>query len=233
MLYNPVPEGRVCRQCHQWFPRAQLAKDRRSRFGVKALCLSCHAERLCQYRRAHPDRIQEANRRSRQKRLLNDPQSVRAYNRETMRQWRSANHNKAREHQRRDRIKHPEKHRAYRQKYRQSLKGRRKSMLYAQHWRIAHPEYARTHAARRRARQRLVGGSYTSADVKRQYTAQKGRCYWCGKKVGDTYHVDHVIPLDKGGSNGPENIVIACPFCNDSKGAKLPHEWEGSGGKLL
>jgi 5-methylcytosine-specific restriction endonuclease McrA len=42
-----------------------------------------------------------------------------------------------------------------------------------------------------------------------------------------------VIPLDRGGSNGPENIVIACPECNHSKHNKLPHEWNGSGGRLL
>ena len=44
-------------------------------------------------------------------------------------------------------------------------------------------------------------------------------------KVGGDYHVDHVIPLILGGSNGPENLVIACPRCNLSKGAKMPHEF--------
>ena len=34
-----------------------------------------------------------------------------------------------------------------------------------------------------------------------------------------------VIPLAKGGSNGPENIVIACAPCNLKKNAKLPHEF--------
>jgi 5-methylcytosine-specific restriction endonuclease McrA len=30
-----------------------------------------------------------------------------------------------------------------------------------------------------------------------------------------------------GGSNGPENIVIACPHCNQSKNAKHPMDFCG------
>jgi 5-methylcytosine-specific restriction endonuclease McrA len=41
-----------------------------------------------------------------------------------------------------------------------------------------------------------------------------------------------VVPLSRGGSNGPENIVIACPTCNLAKKDKMPHEWP-EGGRLL
>lgn len=44
--------------------------------------------------------------------------------------------------------------------------------------------------------------------------------------------VDHVVPLVKGGSNGPDNLVIACSTCNLRKNDKLPHEWP-EGGRLL
>lgn len=54
-----------------------------------------------------------------------------------------------------------------------------------------------------------------------QYEVQRGKCHWCGIALGDDYHVDHVIPLVKGGSNGPENIVCSCPPCNLRKGAKI------------
>lgn len=33
--------------------------------------------------------------------------------------------------------------------------------------------------------------------------------------------VDHVIPRSKGGTDGLENLVIACPHCNRKKGARL------------
>lgn len=97
-------------------------------------------------------------------------------------------------------------------------------------WRKNHPEEARAKGRNRHARLASAEGSHTAADVAAQRARQKGRCYWCGVKVGRSYHVDHVVPLARGGSNGPENLVIACARCNCSRGALLPHEW---GDRLL
>jgi 5-methylcytosine-specific restriction endonuclease McrA len=99
-------------------------------------------------------------------------------------------------------------------------------------YRKANPGVERAARQRRRARKANAQGTHTVADIRRQYKAQKGRCYYCGVKVDDTYHVDHVIPLSRGGANGPENLVIACPACNVSKGNKLPHEWSIGGRPL-
>jgi 5-methylcytosine-specific restriction endonuclease McrA len=94
-------------------------------------------------------------------------------------------------------------------------------------WRKNNREQSRACINRYRARKVSAPGSYSADDVKLQYAAQRGKCWWCGKKVGTTYHVDHVIPLRRGGTNYPENIVIACPPCNSSKRDKLPQEWAG------
>lgn len=81
-----------------------------------------------------------------------------------------------------------------------------------------------------RARKRGAAGSHTQEDVEARLISQKRRCWWCEAKL-QKYEVDHLIPLSKGGSNGPENIVLACGFCNRSKGAKMP--WEFTGDRLL
>jgi 5-methylcytosine-specific restriction endonuclease McrA len=52
------------------------------------------------------------------------------------------------------------------------------------------------------------------------------KCYWCGEKIsGSEIHVDHVIALAKGGNHAIENLAASCAPCNQSKNAKLPHEW--------
>ncbi|MFB5759010.1 HNH endonuclease [Paenibacillus medicaginis] len=39
-------------------------------------------------------------------------------------------------------------------------------------------------------------------------------CHYCGE-YGDT--IDHIIPLDKGGSNAKSNLVCSCRECNELK----------------
>lgn len=91
-------------------------------------------------------------------------------------------------------------------------------------YRAANPEQFRAYFHKTRAQRRAAPGKHTGKDIKKQFAAQKGRCWWCRCKLTE-YQVDHLIPLSRGGSNGPENIVIACRPCNQSRNNKLPHEW--------
>lgn len=106
-------------------------------------------------------------------------------------------------------------------------------------WFEQHPERAKFYTVkyrqkraehRHQRRARLLGatGTHTAADVRAQYERQHGHCFWCGAKVTwRKKHIDHVIPLALGGSNGPENLVIACPSCNLAKGARHPMDFAG------
>lgn len=119
------------------------------------------------------------------------------------------------------RAAHREEERVYRATHREDRRARDAAYYKAS------PERGRECARNRRALKRNAPGTHTAADVAAQYERQHGRCYYCGAKVCEAYHVDHVLPLSKGGSNGPENLVIACPQCNMSKHDKLPHEFSG------
>lgn len=105
-----------------------------------------------------------------------------------------------------------------------------KRAAYARRW-YATPRgnaLARAGAARRRARLLEASGTHTQGDIRLRYEMQHGKCYWCGDKVRfGEHHVDHIQPISKGGSNGPENICIACPPCNRRKYDKTPLEFSG------
>ena len=88
-------------------------------------------------------------------------------------------------------------------------------------------EVRRGKRARREAARKSNGGSHTREDVLAQYKRQDGRCFYCGVSVKGKYHVDHVVPLCKGGGDGPENLVVSCPSCNHKKSGKHPMEFCG------
>jgi len=119
----------------------------------------------------------------------------------------------------------PEKIRRY--QHRWSLRNPEKRREAHRNWRKRNAERSRAYTRSRQARLAGAAGRYTADDVTAQLQRQRGRCYWCEKKLGDSYHVDHVNPVARGGLNGPENIVVACPSCNLRKGAKHPMEWAG------
>jgi len=144
-----------------------------------------------------------------------------------MRAWRTANREHRAEYQRKWRANNREHTAEYDRTRRAANREHEAERMRA--YFAANPGMRAANKRRRRARMRGAEGTHTAADIQAQYTRQKGRCFWCGEKVGDTYHVDHVVPLSRGGSNGPENLVIACPACNLRKHDKLPHEWPESG----
>jgi hypothetical protein len=51
-----------------------------------------------------------------------------------------------------------------------------------------------------------------------------GRCQYClmhESLQGATFHLEHVIPLCKGGSSDLGNLVLACPGCNLHKADRI------------
>jgi len=111
---------------------------------------------------------------------------------------------------------------AYREKNRARL------AEYTKNYNAAHPS---DRNARNSAYRALVAGATIGnmAEIKEIYRKAKEepkvRCYLCGDliKMGDR-HVDHIMPLSKGGSHRPSNLAVACASCNMQKHNKVPEE---------
>ena len=90
-----------------------------------------------------------------------------------------------------------------------------------------------TQAANRRALVRGAEGRHTRVDVDRILKQQGNKCAWCKTRLTEKYHVDHIMPLSKGGSNWPNNLQCLCETCNVRKSAKHPLDWARQNGRLL
>lgn len=62
------------------------------------------------------------------------------------------------------------------------------------------------------------------AGVKLLVLARDGdTCTYCGTTSGP-FEFDHVLPWSRGGGHGPDNLVVACRYCNRSKKDRTPSE---------
>jgi hypothetical protein len=238
---------KTCRECGKQFPATPeyFHRAKRTADGLRYECKSCIKAYQAEYKK-RPEVI------ARTKAYRSDPE-VRARHNEQMRRFRKENPD-YREHVRlymreynrrpdvkerdRARISTPEareKRNSYLVEYRRRPEVALRLKEYyrdpvvlekkRQFWRD-NVEKRKEKEHRRRTR-KLAGGHFTAADVRLQMETQKRRCWWCGGRIKGTYHIDHRIPLSKGGSNDAGNICISCPTCNLTKSDKMPWEFNG------
>jgi len=125
--------------------------------------------------------------------------------------WWKANPDKVREKnklwQRKQRAKNPEHSRTLVRKWRQ---------LNPEKWREAN----RTARHRRRARLKAnTVARFTRTQWLAKVASYDGRCAYCD--IGLYEHMDHIIPLSRGGPHSLANVVPACKSCNEKKGVQI------------
>lgn len=225
--------GKRCTKCGEVKPADQFGRTKvRGRVYLRPRCKPCRVAETADWRKRNPDKRRERDKRHRDENLeayRAREAAYRAANREQengrYRRWRANNQEHRRAYEAEWRAKNREAVRdGWRDWRARNAEGVRKA---SREWEKAHPEYRRARDLRRRARLKAAGGRIRAEDIKRALERQKGRCWWCSRKVGKKYHADHVIPLSRGGSGGIENIVISCAPCNWSKGSKTPAEFAG------
>ncbi len=224
---------KICTGCDGEFPRTSdyFHRDKTKPDGFYPKCKSCKSAQAAAYFLKNAERILEKGAEWKR----NNPDKVAAQvkawaknhperRKITIQRFKKNNPAKLTEYCRRWRETHREQYRsidrAYRTKNRVATRQRGKEAYEN------NPERYRAYSRNRYA---MVwsNGIHTADDVIQQYDKQGGLCYWCSEPVNQLYHVDHMIPVSRGGSNSHENIVIACPSCNQRKSKLLPYvEWQ-------
>lgn len=211
---------RTCRMCKHDFPETEEFFSFTKRDGFTYVCRKCHSIRSHEWYEKNKERRNQK-----------------------AKDWQDANRDKVRMYKRKAYAANPQKERERNQRYRREnaeqvsirrrafyVRDRERDSEANKRWRKNNPERARSYVANRRARKLSAPGRFTKQDIKQLFKSQKGRCWYCQKSIENGYHIDHRIPLSRGGSNDPSNLVLACPSCNLRKGDRLPHEW---GDRLL
>lgn len=93
-------------------------------------------------------------------------------------------------------------------------------------YRLANPARRTLYAHARRARELGNRDSVgiSQRDWQRALNRAAGKCFYCNT-VTSNLHMDHVIPLVRGGRHAIGNVVPACSACNLAKHARYIAEW--------
>ena len=210
-------------------PRQHISE----RFVKSAGCVKCTLEKTKERRVADPEHTRELNRKHRNENRdrLNDLDRKRYWN----------NPEKFRAKGKRGYWKDPERAKSrwatyFRKRYLEE-EYRKAAQHRTRKWTEDNPEQAarnrRVGASRRRTRELNAVGSFTSQDIAELYAAQNGRCIYCNKQFQQKYHVDHIQPISRGGTNNRSNLQLLCKPCNLAKHCRDPFVHAQSIGLLL
>jgi hypothetical protein len=107
---------------------------------------------------------------------------------------------------------------AYRELNREALRARQRE------WKtrdpLAYRDWVKRNSARRRGARRRE-----KIDLQVIVDRQEGLCAYCALPLPVNWHLDHRIPLLRGGGHSMENVCAACPRCNCSKKAQTAQEF--------
>jgi hypothetical protein len=160
-------------------------------------------------------------------------------NRDKMRRqnadWAAANPEKAAEYRAAWKRRNPEKVKAWRP-------AREKATRAQAEWRRKNPELAQAALSRYRERNRdlladrarlrratKVAPEAEFISREAVWERDRGICYLCEAACDPAdWHLDHVVPLARGGSHVYNNVAVTHPGCNLSKGTRLLSEWRGA-----
>jgi 5-methylcytosine-specific restriction endonuclease McrA len=195
-----------CERCHNSY---QIEEFRKKDSGLSRHCSSCRkrrAEISNAYRYAHIDKVRERERlyaRSVYDRRL-------AYKLA----WAAKPENQAKKNA------WQQRHRSRDETY------NAKTRAYFAEMKVKDPEHWQRvldRVNRRKAKKRGVAVEVFSRQE--IYERDNGICKYCTSPVPvSSWHMDHVVPLSKGGEHSRQNVVVSCAPCNLSKGDRLVEE---------
>ncbi len=220
---------RKCKRCEVSKPLVEFSNDKRKLEGKNTMCKLCSYEQRKAFREENKERLAEEGRlwrrnnkeklvESRAKYYMRHKEESKTYRADNIerinakqKEYRENNREK-RNHQVSEWAKDNKDYCSLRQKeYRKTQKGKMVTIA-AQHKRAE------------RSRD-TCDGSVTTMSLVELLEYQNNKCYHCSNELDhDTrraVHLDHLIPLSKGGTHTLDNVVWSCACCNLTKSDKF------------
>lgn len=188
-----------CTKCGEIKPLSEFHKRKASKDGLRYACKPCTIANTTGYKKANRDRVNESRR-----------------------DWHSRNKDVANGYCK----NYYSKNRDSRLEYSRDYRSKNKEKVYESNKRYLrdNPEFSRVAASRRRSLLAGANGSFSVDQWTSRLEYYESKCMYCGSS--ESIEIEHRIPLSRGGTNLPANLVPACKSCNCKKGTKTETEYK-------
>ena len=229
---------KTCTKCKETKPTTEFPKHSQQKSGLDPQCKACKSARMALYRAANKEKGSDYAKAwaaaNPEKKKANKKRYYDRHAKDVIEKsiaWRTKNaeHVKAYDAARywSDPTAGRERVAAYRAANPERVKE------YSSAYRLENLEAYRIHEHNRRERKRGNGGQLSSGLFEKLFKLQKGLCPCCKQPLGDTPHLDHIMPLALGGANSDDNMQLLRSSCNQQKHAKHAIDYMQSKGYLL
>lgn len=221
----------VCTKCLLTFPATTeyFGPNPKCERGIRTYCRDCRKAKDAKYRAKNHKGVDGRVASNRNRHPKRDAEYIRARNREYHRRYRETHEEYVREKERSYYQQNRERILLIQEQYRRMNPEKRAEQV--KRWGQDNLDKRRVYQQRRRARKILQSGEpYAADDIEQMYSEQGGFCHYCQSELAE-YHIEHQTPISRGGVDGLKNIVLACPPCNISKGAKTEKEFMACKGR--
>lgn len=207
-MKKPEITEKKCCSCKDILPVNSFYKNKRTLDGYTENCVACrNQKRLKEY--ADDPNIYK----KRWERYMNDPETKKRYERYRS-EWA---------------IENPEKHKEACKNWHESNKEYHSQLVKNWYKTEKGKHHTKQKSANRRVLERSAGklSSKIVQEIEIENIALYGSltCIYCEKPIEEKYHLEHKIPLIRGGMNEKGNLAVSCQSCNLHKGTMTDKEY--------
>lgn len=221
---NPLVERLIwemkekkCPKCGEIKDVGEFYKNNSRKDGFASWCKDCSNESHKKYVESNKESIRKYDREQ----YWENPEK----HREQRRKSNKVNSEKikiaAKEHYEKNKEEIAKKNKVYHLKNKEH-----RNETSRQRYKLKSEEYKHRARERKQKIKEVADGSVTIEFEREMYALQNGRCGYCGCDLEESgKHLDHILPISRGGLHTANNVHWVCPTCNLDKKDKTEEEW--------